>query len=251
MQDHELLRYSRQILLPQIDIIGQNKLAAATVMIIGLGGLGSPVAMYLAAAGVGHLILVDADQVELSNLQRQIVHSTANIGKDKVESASMCLTALNPLVKIMTVPQHFENPALFEDYLKQCTVLVDASDNFETRFTLNRVSQHYQIPLVSGAAVRFVGQVSVFNPKIPDSPCYHCLYPDEDEAAETCSQTGVLSPLLGVIGSIQATEVLKIITEIGETLCGRLLMFDAEALRWRTVNVLKDPACPVCASSQL
>lgn len=248
MQDHELLRYSRQILLPQIDILGQNKLAAATVMIVGLGGLGSPVAMYLAAAGVGKLILVDADQVELSNLQRQIVHSTAHIGHDKVSSAQDYLSALNPLVNIIPLAQRFEFTEVFADYLSQCTILVDASDNFETRFALNRASQHYNIPLVSGAAIRFVGQVSVFNPKIPESPCYHCLYPDEDEEAETCSQSGVLSPLLGVIGSIQATEVLKLITEIGESLCGRLLMFDAEALHWRTTKLLKDPACPVCKS---
>jgi molybdopterin-synthase adenylyltransferase len=246
MDDQQLLRYSRQIMLPQVDIAGQQKLRDASVLIIGLGGLGSPIAMYLAAAGIGKLTLVDHDKVDLSNLQRQIVHTTNSIGVDKVESARQALLKLNPETQIETINRQLDETALGEQ-VNQADVVIDASDNFPTRFQLNRVCVKNKTPLVSGAAIRLEGQVSVFDASNPDSPCYQCLYKDGEETEETCSENGILAPVAGIIGSVQATEAIKIILGLGETLVGRLLILDAQTMEWREVKLKKDPGCPVCS----
>lgn len=248
MDDPQLLRYSRQILLPQIGIEGQQRLLTARVLIIGVGGLGSPVAMYLAASGIGHLVLVDYDMVELSNLQRQIAHSTERLGMHKVASAQHALAALNPEVRVTAIAGQLDPEALVEQ-VQLADAVVDCSDNFATRFALNRVCVENSTPLISGAAIRFEGQVAVFRPGHTDSPCYRCLYKDMDELGESCSQTGVLAPLVGIIGSIQATETLKVLLDIGETLTGRLLVLDALNMEWRTIKLRKDPDCPVCGST--
>ena len=245
MNDEQLLRYSRQMMLPEIDAEGQQRLADARVLIIGIGGLGSAVSMYLAAAGVGHLVLVDHDNVDLSNLQRQIVHTTANIGKPKVESASETLTALNPEIKITKIDHQLDDNQL-EQEVNLADVAVDASDNFKTRFAINAASVKTQTPLVSGAAIRFEAQVSVFNPRNSQSPCYHCLYGTEASVDQTCTANGVIAPLLGIIGSIQACETMKLIMDIGKTLEGRLLLLDVMNMEWHTAKVPKDPNCPVC-----
>lgn len=244
MNDDQLLRYSRQIMLPQIDVEGQEKLLAARVLIIGMGGLGSPIAMYLAAAGVGHLVLVDDDVVELSNLQRQIAHGTSNIGLSKVESAKKTIKNLNPEIKITTYAERLENKNL-SDEIEAADLVIDATDNFATRFALNDNCVKSNTPLVSGAAIRMEGQVSVFN-KTADSPCYRCLYKDEGELDTSCSANGVLSPVVGIIGSIQATEAIKVLLGIGDCLDGKLLLLDALHMEWRTLKLKKDPECPVC-----
>jgi len=245
MDDSQLLRYSRHILLPQIGIDGQQKLLGSRVLIIGMGGLGSPVALYLAASGVGQIVIVDHDRVELSNLQRQIVHTTAAIGQNKVDSAQRALKALNPEISITAINTRLDPDALDEE-VHLADACVDASDNFATRFALNRACVTHKTPLISGAVIRMEGQVAVFRADRPDSPCYRCLYRDMDELAETCSQTGVLAPLPGIIGSIQATETLKVLLDVGEPLAGRLLLLDAMTMEWRSVRLRKDPACPVC-----
>ncbi len=248
MDDEQLLRYSRQIMLPSIGIEGQEKLQSARALIIGLGGLGSPVAMYLAAAGVGTLVLVDFDKVDLTNLQRQIVHTTERIGMPKVDSARQSLNALNPEIDIITIDQALEGEALSEQ-VALADVVIDGSDNFNTRFALNAACRHHRTPLVSGAAIRLEGQVSVFTGQ-PDSPCYHCLYPAEGQLDETCSANGVLAPLVGVVGSIQAIEAIKLLTGAGEPLVGRLLLFDALQMEWRTIRLKPDPNCPVCSGDR-
>ena len=248
MDDPQLLRYSRQILLPQIGYEGQQRLLAARVLIIGVGGLGSPVAMYLAASGVGHLVLVDYDRVELSNLQRQIAHTTDRIGVAKVTSAQHALAALNPEVQVTAIAGQLDPEALVEQ-VRLADAVVDCSDNFATRFALNRVCVANKTPLISGAAIRLEGQVAVFDSGRTDSPCYRCLYKDMDELGESCSQTGVLAPLVGIIGSIQATETIKVLLDIGETLTGRLLVLDALNMEWRSITLRKDPDCPVCGST--
>ncbi len=218
------------------------------MLIIGVGGLGSPVAMYLAASGVGHLVLVDYDMVELSNLQRQIVHTTDRLGMQKVASAQRTLAALNPEVRVTAIAGQLDPEALLEQ-VQLADAVVDCSDNFATRFALNRVCVANKTPLISGAAIRLEGQVAVFRPDRADSPCYRCLYKDMDELAESCSQTGVLAPLVGIIGSIQATETIKVLLDIGETLTGRLLVLDALNMEWRSIKLRKDPDCPVCGTS--
>lgn len=245
MDDKQLLRYSRHILLPQVGVDGQQKLLDARVLIIGLGGLGSPVAIYLAASGVGHLVIVDHDRVELSNLQRQIVHTTETIGGDKVASAQVALQRLNPDIRITAFNKKLESDELAEQ-VKLADAVVDASDNFATRFSLNRLCVELKKPLVSGAVIRLEGQVTTFRADLPDSACYRCLYQDMDEIAESCSETGVLAPVAGIIGSIQATETLKVLTDVGQTLNGRLLILDAQTMEWREMKLRKDPACPVC-----
>lgn len=245
MDANQRQRYSRHMLLPQIGEDGQRKLAEARVLIIGLGGLGSPVSMYLAASGVGHLVLFDFDCVELSNLQRQIIHSSPDIGRNKVDSARDRIAALNPEVRVTAcawVPDDDELTAEIDS----ATVVVDATDNFETRFTLNALCRQAGKPLVSGAAIRMEGQVGVFDPADTDAGCYRCLYTDESGEGEACSQVGVLSPLLGIIGSVQATETIKLIVGTGRTLSGRLLVLDALDMEWRTLRLPKDPECPVC-----
>jgi len=245
MNDDQLLRYSRQILLPQIDITGQQKLLNSHVLIVGLGGLGSPVALYLAAAGVGHLTLVDNDIVELSNLQRQIIHGEQDIGRLKVDSAADSLRALNSDIQIETHTIRLSEQDLTMA-VTAANVVVDCSDNFATRFLLNKVTQQLQTPLVSGAAIRMEAQVTVYDPRQIGSACYRCIYEDNGELQQTCSESGVLSPLLGIIGSIQAVETVKLLTNIGESLTGRLMIFDAFAMTWRELKLRQDPDCPIC-----
>lgn len=244
LNDDQLLRYSRQIMLPDIDLDGQEKLLAAKVLIVGLGGLGSPVAMYLAAAGVGHLVLADFDTIELSNLQRQIVHTHARIGINKAESAAQTLAALNPDT-LLTCVTEFLNAEALVDLLDDVAVVLDCSDNFAIRFALNAACVKAQVPLVSGAAIRLEGQIAVFDARTPTSPCYRCLYEETDEDL-TCSANGVLAPLVGVIGAMQALEAIKVIIGFGSSLAGRLLLFDARYSQWRELALTKDENCPVC-----
>ena len=244
--DKQLLRYSRQIMLPEMDIEGQQKLLDATVLIVGLGGLGSPAAIYLATSGIGHLVLADDDQVELSNLQRQILHNDQSIGLTKVESATQTLQALNPDLRITGLTCRLEGDALREQ-VEQADVVVDASDNFTTRFAINRACLASKTPLVSGAAIRLDGQISVFDSRNADSPCYHCLYKDTGDENLSCSENGVLAPLVGIIGSIQALEVIKLITHVGKPLVGRLLVLDGRTMSWRELKLPKDPQCAHCA----
>jgi adenylyltransferase/sulfurtransferase len=244
MNDDQLLRYSRQIMLPQMGIEGQERLLASRVLVVGLGGLGSPVAMYLAAAGVGRLLLADFDAVDLSNLQRQILHSTKNIGIPKVDSAIRTLAILNPEVQVEGYKGAINQSSL-PDLLNGVNAVVDASDNFATRFALNQHCFRAGIPLISGAAIRTEGQVSVF-PGRAEGPCYECIYPRNGNLDETCSANGVLAPVVGIIGSVQAVEVLKVLTGIGKPLYGRLLLLDALTMDIRTIRIPPDPSCPVC-----
>lgn len=246
MQDEQLLRYSRQIMLPTIGIEGQEKLLASRVLILGLGGLGSPVAMYLAAAGIGELVLVDFDTVDLTNLQRQIIHTTDNIGHLKVESAKAALIGINPNVRIRTIGRQLDQAELTER-LKQVDLVVDGSDNFATRFAVNEASVATATPLVSGAAIRMEAQISTFS-ALPGDPCYRCLYGEVGVEDETCAENGVLAPIVGIIGSVQATEAIKLLTGAGEPLIGRLLLLDALQMRWREIKLNADPECPVCSS---
>ena len=245
MNDNQLLRYSRQIMLPQIDIEGQQKLLAAHVLIVGAGGLGSPAAIYLAAAGVGKLSIFDDDEVDLSNLQRQIAHYTADIGMDKVISTRQTLNRLNPDVDVRAVKQRLSGEALAQE-VNAVDVVLDCSDNFATRFAINKTCVEQRRPLVSGAAIRFEGQVSVFTPGLNDSPCYNCLYHFDGEEPLNCSTNGVIAPLTGIIGSIQAMEAMKLIMAVGETLTGRLLLLDGLAMEWNTMRFRKNPNCPTC-----
>lgn len=248
MDDTQLLRYSRQIMLPQFDVAGQENLLDATALIIGLGGLGSPAAMYLAAAGVGHLILVDFDRVELSNLQRQIIHHTDDIGRTKVESARDALHQLNPDVKLTLIDHKLEGEEL-QQQVTSADVVLDGSDNFATRFAVNDACVTAGTPLISGAAIRMEGQVAVFT-NDSNGPCYRCLYRDEGELDNSCSENGVLAPVVGIIGSIQATEAIKVLTGMGEPLNGRLLLLDAMNMEWRTLRLKKDPGCTGCGAVQ-
>ncbi|WP_263262723.1 molybdopterin-synthase adenylyltransferase MoeB [Pseudomonas sp. RIT-PI-S] len=245
LSDEELLRYSRQILLAQVDVAGQLKLKASRVLIVGLGGLGSPVAMYLAAAGVGALHLADFDRVDLSNLQRQVVHDAASIGLLKVESAAARLRAINPCVELVTCPNPLE-AELMAEAVAAVDLVIDCSDNFATREAVNASCFALGRPLVSGAAIRLEGQLSVFDPRREHSPCYHCLYGHGSEADLTCSEAGVLGPVVGMLGSLQALEALKLLAGFGEPLIGRLLLVDAYTTRFRELRLKRDPECPVC-----
>jgi molybdopterin/thiamine biosynthesis adenylyltransferase len=244
MNDDQLLRYSRQIMLPAIGIEGQERLLAARVLVVGLGGLGSPVAMYLAAAGVGTLVVVDFDAVDLSNLQRQILHTSKHIGIPKVSSALQGLKALNPEVRIEGYKSRITQDTL-PALIAEADAVVDCCDNFTTRFAVNAACFRAGVPLISGAAIRTEGQVAVFGGK-QSGPCYQCLYPSEGNLDETCSANGVLAPVVGIIGSIQATEALKVLTGAGDPLYGRLLLMDALSMEFRTVRLPADPDCPVC-----
>jgi adenylyltransferase/sulfurtransferase len=246
MNDNQLLRYSRQIMLPDVDIEGQEKLLAARVLIVGLGGLGSPVAMYLAAAGVGHLVLADFDAVDLTNLQRQIVHGTSRVGENKAISAAKTLRELNPDIHITCIEKMLDTDNLF-DQVKQSTLVIDCTDNFQTRFAINAACVNAKVPLVSGAAIRLEGQITVFDFRQDDSPCYACLY-EENSDDLSCAANGVLAPLVGVIGSMQALEAIKLICGFGTSLTGRLLIFDARHLEWREIKLRKDHHCQVCAT---
>jgi adenylyltransferase/sulfurtransferase len=249
MDDRQLLRYSRHILLPQIGVEGQEKLLAARALVIGAGGLGSPVVLYLASAGVGHIVLCDDEDVDLTNLQRQIVHRTESIGLKKVESARATLAAINPEVQVVTLAERVDEQRLLA-LAAQADVVIDGSDNFATRHAVNRACVRLRKPLVSGAAVRFDGQVAVFDLRAADTPCYACLFPEHGESEDVrCAVMGVFAPLTGVIGSIQAAEALKLLANMGETLAGRLLLLDALTMQVRTIKLVKDPACPVCAAA--
>jgi len=250
MKDEQLLRYSRQILLPNFDEEKQQALLDAHVVIMGLGGLGSPVAMYLAAAGVGKLTLVDFDHVELSNLQRQIIHTTHSLKQAKVDSAAAAIKNLNPDTETVCINKQLDQPEL-EQLLNDANLLIDATDNFASRFLINRACYNTRTPLVSGAAIRMEGQVSVFDFQNPISPCYRCLYDEIGEADTSCSENGVMAPMVGIIGSIQAIEAIKILTAYGETLTGKLLICDALFQDWRSMTFKKDPSCPVCSHLDL
>lgn len=248
LSDEQLLRYSRQIMLPDVDINGQETWLNSSVLVLGLGGLGSPVAMYLAAAGIGELVLVDDDEVELSNLQRQIAHHSKRIGQPKVDSARNTIAALNPDVKVRTLFSRLSEEEL-TSLVATVDLVVDCTDNFLTRFAINRACFKHKKPLVSGAAIRMEGQVAVYDPVNPESPCYQCLYKEGEDEELTCSESGVLSPVVGIIGSIQALEALKVLASVGKTLAGRLMLLDAKAMEWRTLKLRKDPKCPVCSSA--
>jgi molybdopterin-synthase adenylyltransferase len=246
MRDEQLLRYSRHILLPEIGIEGQEKIRQAHVLILGLGGLGSPAAMYLASSGVGRLTLVDFDHVELTNLQRQIVHTQARLGRSKVDSAKEQLLALNPELSIHTHESR-ATPESLSQWLKEVDVVIDAVDNFATRQMLNRVCLAQSIPWVSAGAVGLDAQITVFDPREAQSPCYACLFPPETPPQEvSCASLGVLAPLVGVVGSLQAVEALKLIGLEGERLVGRLLMFNAKDLRFSEMRMKRNTACSVC-----
>jgi len=248
MKDEQLLRFSRQIMLPEMDVAGQQKLVDATVLIVGMGGLGCPAAMYLSAAGVGHLIIADDDEVELTNLQRQIAHSQSRLGAAKVSSAEQALVGLNPDVKITAINARLEGAAL-DDAVQKADVVVDACDNFTSRFAINRSCIANSKPLVSGAAIRMEGQVAVFDSNNPESPCYQCLYQEGDDDDASCSHNGVMAPLVGIIGSVQAMETIKVITGIGKTLAGRLLLLDASTMQWREMRLPRDPECVACSNT--
>lgn len=248
MNNEQLTRYSRHIMLPQLDYEGQLKLTESRALIIGAGGLGSPVAMYLASAGVGNIVIVDFDHIELSNLQRQILHGTSDIGRQKVDSAKETLQELNPEITVTTINKRLEEDELREQ-VKLADIVLETTDNFQSRFLLNRLCVQEKKPLVSGSVIRFEGQLSTFRSDKDDSPCYHCLYKESDELGETCSQNGVLAPVVGIIGSVQATEALKVLTDLGTDLSGRLVMFDALTMEWRELKLKKDPNCNVCGGS--
>jgi len=249
MNDNQLLRYSRQIMLPQIDIAGQQKLLAAKVLIIGAGGLGSPAAMYLAAAGVGEISIYDGDQVDLTNLQRQIAHHEADIGIAKAISSLNTLKSLNSEVIVHAHPVKLMGQEL-QAAVAAADVVLDCSDNFSTRFAINSACVATGKPLISGAAIRFEGQISVFIPSDNDSPCYNCLYQMEGEELQNCARNGVIAPLTGIIGSMQALEAMKVIMGIGDNLKGRLLLLDGLTMEWQTMRLKRNPHCPTCGKIQ-
>jgi len=246
MTDDQLLRYSRHILLPEIGVEGQQRLLAAHALVIGAGGLGSPAALYLASAGIGTLTLADGDAVDLTNLQRQILHTTAAVGRPKAASGRETLAKLNPEVRIVALEERLA-PARLDELAAQVDIVLDCSDNFATRHAANRSCVRHRKPLVSGAGVRFDGQISVFDLRRSDSPCYSCLFPEDAPAEEErCAVLGVFAPLTGIIGATQAAEALKVLAGTGEPLCGRLLLLDALAMEWRSIRLKRDPACQVC-----
>jgi len=249
MNDQQLLRYSRHILLPQIGVEGQEKLLQSRVLVIGAGGLGSPACLYLAASGVGTLTICDADSVDLTNLQRQIVHRSESVGTPKADSARETLAHINPEVRVEPVRERVAGERL-DALVAGSDVVVDASDNFPTRHAINRACVRHRKPLVSGAGIRFDGQVSVFDLRDRGCPCYACLFPEHGEADDVrCAVMGVFAPLVGIIGCVQAAETLKLIIGAGEPLAGRLLLLDGLAMEWRSVRLKKDPKCTVCGAS--
>ena len=250
MTDDQLLRYSRHILLPEIGIEGQERLLGSHALVIGAGGLGSPIALYLASAGVGRITICDDDVVDLTNLQRQIVHRTESIGRKKVESARATLASINPEIEIVPLAQRIGEAELAQ-LATAADVVLDASDNFATRHAVNRACVEHRKPLVSGAALRFDGQISTFDLRRADAPCYACLFPESAENEDVpCSVMGVFAPLTGIIGTIQAAEALKLMAGMGEPLTGRLLLIDALTMQLRTIRLVKDPACPVCQARE-
>lgn len=249
MNDQQLLRYSRHILLDQIGIEGQQKVTEARVLIIGAGGLGSPAALYLASAGAGQITLVDHDQVDLTNLQRQILHTTERVGMPKVLSAQVALQQINPEIRIITVQEKADD-ALLAQLVAGADVVLDCCDNFATRHAVNAACVRHKVPLVSGAAIGFDGQISVFNTRDPHSPCYACLFPPEQKMEEVlCSTMGVFAPLVGIIGTMQAAEALKLLMQTGRVLQGRLLILDAMTMEWHQIGIQRNPQCSVCGTA--
>ena len=247
MNDHQLLRYSRHILLDDIGIDGQQRLLDAHALVIGAGGLGSPEALYLASAGIGHITLVDDDEVDLTNLQRQVMHTSERIGQPKVESGRTAMLAINPEITVTAISERASGDRLRE-LVRQATVVLDCTDNFATRHAINRACVEEGKPLVSGAAIRFDGQLAVFDTRQTDAPCYACLFPEDSGFEDVaCSTMGVFAPLVGVVGAMQAAEAMKLVMGIGEPLAGRLLLLDGRAMEWSTVRVARNPSCPVCA----
>jgi molybdopterin-synthase adenylyltransferase len=250
MNDQQLLRYSRHILLPKIGYEGQEKLSLSHVLIIGAGGLGSPVALYLAAGGVGHLTICDFDTVDLTNLQRQIIHTTPAVGTNKAISAQQTLFEINPTVKVDAITVK-ATEAQLDVLVQTADLVIDCSDNFATRYLLNQLCVTHKKPLVSGAAIGLEGQITVYDMRHLDSPCYHCLFPNDDAYQDSelrCADNGVFAPLVGIIGAMQAAEAMKVLMGLGETLQGRLLLLDAENMQWRTIKLTKDSACTVCGA---
>ena len=246
MNDNQLLRYSRHILLDEIGIEGQEKLLAAHALVIGVGGLGSPAAFYLASAGIGKITLVDNDTVDLTNLQRQILHTTERVGQPKAQSGKQTLAQINPEIEVVALDERIAGERLAE-LVKQASVVLDCTDNFATRHAINRACVEHKVPLVSGAAIRFDGQISVFDSRYGNAPCYACLFAPEQEFEEVlCSTMGVFAPLVGIIGTMQAAEALKLIAGIGESLAGRLLLLDARHMEWTSIQVARNAACSVC-----
>ncbi len=247
MNDAQLLRYARHILLDEFGIESQEKLLASRVLVIGAGGLGSPAALYLASAGVGHIVLADHDTIELSNLQRQILHTNDRVGQLRAESGRQTMLALNPDITIDIRTDRLDPEMLLAE-IAAVDLVLDCTDNFTTRHAVNRACVQHNKPLVSGAAIRFEGQISVFDPRDAEAPCYHCLFPEADDVeALSCATTGVFAPLVGIIGSMQAAEAIKVIAGVGRTLKGRLLMLDAFDMQWHSVRVKRDLGCPVCS----
>lgn len=246
MNDDDLLRYSRHILLPQIGVEGQEKLHSGSVLIVGAGGLGCPAALYLGAAGVGRLVIADADKVDLTNLQRQIGHYTSAIGINKSRSLHDSICAINPTVRIEALEERLEGRPL-ATAIADVDLVLDCSDNFATRHAVNRACVKLEKPLVSGAALGFSGQIAVFDTRQHDSPCYHCLFPESVEEGPRCSEAGVLSPLVGVIGAMQAVEAIKLLAGVGRPAVGRLILYDARDSGFREVRVPRDSNCEVCA----
>ena len=248
MKDAELLRYSRHILLEEIGIEGQQRLLAAHALVIGAGGLGSPVALYLGSAGVGRITLVDHDRVDLTNLQRQIAHTLARVGAPKVESARDAIAAINPDVQVRAIEQRADVTSL-DAWVREADVVVDCSDNFQTRQAVNAACVRRRVPLVAGAAIRFDGQISVYDPRDPACPCYACVFPPDATFEEVqCSTLGVFAPLVGLIGTMQAGEALKLLAGVGTSLAGRLQMIDARSMQWSEVRLSRNPHCAVCSS---
>lgn len=245
--DPQLLRYNRQIVLPEIGIEGQQRLLESHVLLIGLGGLGSPLAMYLATCGVGRLTLADPDRVELANLQRQILYGTSSLGRAKTEEARRVVEELNPEIHIDTVAEYLKGDLLREQ-VQTADLVVDATDNFETRLAINRACVESATPLVSGAVIRMEGQVAVFRNQEEGDACYQCLFGNEPVPEEGCSETGVLGPVAGAVASVQAVEAVKCLLSIGKPLYNRLLLYDAREAQWRTVELIADEECPICSS---
>lgn len=246
MNDDQLLRYSRHILLDELGIEGQQRLLDAQAVVIGAGGLGSPVALYLASAGVGRITLIDHDSVDTTNLQRQIAHNLERVGTPKAESARTAMQAINPEVRIDARVQRADD-ALLDALLPSAQVVLDCSDNFATRHLVNRTCVRHGVPLVSGAAIRFDGQLSVYDPRVASSPCYACVFPETDGLEETrCATLGVFAPLVGIIGTLQAAEALKILCGMGSQLVGKLMMLDGRGMDFHTIGLGRNPDCAVC-----
>ena len=249
MNDDQLLRYSRQIMLPEVDIGGQESLLRSHALIVGLGGLGSPIALYLAAAGIGRLTLLDHDDVELSNLQRQIVHRTDSIGRSKVASAATAIAAINPDCQVEAC-REAATPARLDERLPAVDLVLDGTDNFATRHLINAACQRHRVPLISGAAIRWEGQIAVFDFRADDAPCYACLFPNRnDDSDQRCASNGVAAPVVGVIGALQALEAVKLVTGAGHSLSGALLVWDGKRQDWQRLRLNRNPDCPVCGAT--